>query len=72
MINPVQIVVDTGFGCKGQGMQHGVGATAHGHVEDERIVDGILVDNIQRPEVFRQASLQHRGRVSEQLNTLRV
>ena len=51
-VDPVQIVFDAGLVGDGQGVQDGIGRAAHGHIEDEGVIERFLRDNRQRLDVF--------------------
>ena len=52
LVDAVEVVRDAGLVRDGQRVQHGVGAAAHGHVEDEGVVERLARDDVARLEVF--------------------
>ena len=51
VVEALQRILDIAFARDGEGVEHGVGGAAHGHVERERVVDGLRGDDVARFDV---------------------
>ena len=60
LVEVVEDQVDAGLGGDGQEVQHGVGGTAEGHDDGDGVLEGLLRQDLTRPDVEAQ-QLHDRG-----------
>ena len=66
-VDPLEIVLDAGLVGQREGVEHGVRAAPHRHVKDERVVDALHAEDVQRPQVLVHALLERARRIRRQL-----